>query len=204
LKKLWKNILKGGVFYLRIEYMNNKMKGADVMNINVRGKNFQITPALKDHVERRIGKLGRFFDTDQEAQVTLTVEKDRHKVEVTMPLNGYLLRGEEETGDMYASIDLVIDKLEKQVEKYKTRVSRKIRDASIREMPPLSEIAEEEEPQLVRTKRFALKPMPVEEAIMQMNLIGHSFFVFSNADTEEVNVVYKRKDGNYGLIEPEF
>ncbi|WP_028308056.1 ribosome hibernation-promoting factor, HPF/YfiA family [Desulfitibacter alkalitolerans] len=174
------------------------------MNINVRGKNVQVTPALKDHVDRRIGKLGRFFDTDQEAQVTLTVEKDRHKVEVTMPLNGYLLRGEEETGDMYASIDMVIDKLEKQVEKYKTRVSRKIRDASIREMPPLSEIAEEEEPQLVRTKRFALKPMPVEEAIMQMNLIGHSFFVFSNADTEEVNVVYKRKDGNYGLIEPEF
>lgn len=174
------------------------------MNINVRGKNFQITPALKDHVERRIGKLGRFFDTDQEAQVTLTVEKDRHKVEVTMPLNGYLLRGEEETGDMYASIDLVIDKLEKQVEKYKTRVSRKIRDASIREMSPLTEVIEEEEPQLVRTKRFALKPMPIEEAIMQMNLIGHSFFVFSNADTEEVNVVYKRKDGNYGLIEPEF
>ena len=174
------------------------------MNINVRGKNVQVTPALKDHVDRRIGKLGRFFDTDQEAQVTLTVEKDRHKVEVTMPLNGYLLRGEEETGDMYASIDMVIDKLEKQVEKYKTRVSRKIRDASIREMLPLSEIAEEEEPQLVRTKRFALKPMPVEEAIMQMNLIGHSFFVFSNADTEEVNVVYKRKDGNYGLIEPEF
>lgn len=174
------------------------------MNINVRGKNVQVTPALKEHVERRIGKLGRFFDTNQEAQVTLSVEKERHKVEVTMPLNGYLLRGEEETGDMYASIDLVIDKLEKQIEKYKTRVSRKIRDASIREMIPATEITEEEEPQLVRTKRFALKPMPVEEAIMQMNLIGHNFFVFSNADTEEVNVVYKRKDGNYGLIEPEF
>ena len=180
------------------------MEGADIMNISVRGKNVQVTPALKEHVEKRIGKLGRFFDTDQEAQATLTVEKDRHKIEVTMPLNGYLLRGEEETGDMYASIDLVIDKLEKQVEKYKTRVSRKIREASnMKEMSPLAG-AVEEEPHLVRTKKFAFKPMPVEEAILQMNLIGHSFFVFSNADTEEVNVVYKRKDGNYGLIEPRF
>jgi len=174
------------------------------MNINVRGKNVQVTPALKDHVEKRIGKLGRFFDTDQEAQVTLTVEKDRHKIEVTMPLNGYLLRGEEETGDMYVSIDLVIDKLEKQVEKYKTKTSRKIRDVgNVKEIPSLTEVTEEE-PRLVRTKRFAFKPMPIEEAILQMNLIGHSFFVFSNAETEEVNVVYKRKDGNYGLIEPGF
>ena len=181
------------------------MEGADIMNINVRGKNVQVTTALKDHVEKRIGKLGRFFDDVQEAQVTLTVEKGRHRVEVTMPLNGYLLRGEEETGDMYVSIDLVIDKLEKQVEKYKTRVSRKIRDvSSIKEMPPLTAEITEEEPQLVRSKKFAFKPMPVEEAILQMNLIGHSFFVFSNAETEEVNVVYKRKDGNYGLIEPRF
>lgn len=174
------------------------------MNINVRGKNVQVTPALKDHVERRIGKLGRFFETNQEAQVTLTVEKDRHRIEVTIPLNGYILRGEEETGDMYASIDMVLDKLEKQIEKYKTRISRKMRDSSIRDMPPVSEIVEEDTPRLMRTKRFALKPMPVDEAIMQMNLVGHSFFVFSNADTDEVNVVYKRKDGNFGLIEPEF
>ena len=181
------------------------MKGADIMNINIRGKNVQVTPALKEHVEKRIGKMGRFFDTVLEIQVTLSVEKDRHKVEVTMPLNGYLLRGEEETGDMYASIDLVIDKLEKQAEKYKTRISKKIRDAGgIKEMVPLSEVSVEEEPSLVRTKKFAIKPMSVEEAIMQMNLIGHSFFVFSNAETEDINVIYKRKDGNYGLIEPRF
>jgi len=105
---------------------------------------------------------------------------------------------------MYASIDMVLDKLEKQIEKYKTRISKKMRDSSIKEMSPLSEITEEEVPKLVRTKKFAFKPMVTDEAIMQMNLIGHSFFVFSNADTEEVNVVYKRKDGNYGLIEPEF
>lgn len=189
--------------YISLEILNSKMEGADIMNINVRGKNVQITPALKDHVEKKIGKLGRFIDTDQEVQVTLAVQKDSHRVEVTMPLNGYLLRGEEETGDMYASIDLVIDKIEKQIDKYKTRVSRKVRDAGIKEASSPTEITEEE-PQLVRTKKFALKPMPVEEAILQMNLIGHSFFMFSNAETEEINVVYKRRDGNYGLIEPRF
>lgn len=173
------------------------------MNIDIRGKNVQITPALKDHVEKKIGKLGRFFDTDQEAQVTLTVQKESHKIEVTMPINGYILRSEEETGDMYASIDLVIDKLERQIHKYKTRISKKVRETGIKEISPQTEVIEEE-PQLVRTKKFALKPMPVEEAILQMNLIGHSFFVFSNAETEEINVVYKRKDGNYGLIEPRF
>ncbi len=174
------------------------------MNIIIRGKNIQVTPALKDYVERRVGKLGKYFDTNEDAQVTLSVEKDRHRIEVTIPLNGYLLRGEEETGDMYASIDMVIDKLEKQIEKYKTKLSRKLRDASIKDLVQTTEKQENDEPKLVRTKRFALKPMPVDEAIMQMNLIGHSFFVFSNAETDEVNVVYKRKDGNYGLIEPEF
>ncbi|MEW6621856.1 MAG: ribosome-associated translation inhibitor RaiA [Bacillota bacterium] len=174
------------------------------MNINVRGKNLQVTPALRDYVEKRIGKLGRFFDTNEEAQVTLSVARDRHRVEVTIPLNGYLLRGEEETGDMYASIDLVIDKLEKQVEKYKTRLARKLRDVTIKDFARSGEVNEDEEPRVVRTKKFAFKPMPVEEAVMQMNLIGHNFFVFSNAETEEVNVVYKRKDGHYGLIEPEF
>jgi putative sigma-54 modulation protein len=180
------------------------MKGADIMNIIIRGKNIQVTPALRDYVERRVGKLGKYFETNEDAQVTLSVQKDRHKIEVTIPLNGYLLRGEEETGDMYASIDLVIEKLEKQIEKYKTKLSRKLRDASIKDLLKPSEKLEDDEPKLVRTKRFAFKPMPVEEAIMQMNLLGHNFFVFSNSDTEEVNVVYKRKDGNYGLIEPEF
>ncbi len=173
------------------------------MIISVRGKNIQVTPALKEYVEKRIGKLGRFFESQQEAQVTLSVQKDSHRVEVTMPLNGYVLRGEEETADMYASVDMVLDKLERQVEKYKTRIARKLKDESIRDMVPAAGQGVEEEPRVVRTKRFAIKPMPVDEAILQMNLVGHSFFVFSNAETEEVNVLYKRKDGNYGLIEPQ-
>ena len=176
------------------------------MNFVVRGKNIQVTPALKEHVERRIGKLGKYLQLDNtQIQVALSVEKERHKVEVTIPLNGYILRGEEETGDMYASIDMVIDKLEKQASKYKTRISRKNRNGSIKDLAFSSEASfEDDNLQVVRTKRFTMKPMSVEEAIMQMDLVGHSFFVFTNADTNQVNVVYKRKDSDYGLIEPEF
>ena len=173
------------------------------MNIIISGRNIQVTPALKDHVERRVGKLERFIQFS-EAQVTLIVEKDRHRVEVTIPLNNYILRGEEETGDMYASVDMVIDKLERQVEKYKARISRKQSNETIREPEAVSSSTDEDdEPKIVRTKRFLMKPMVVEEAVLQMNLLGHSFFVFTSAETDQVNVVYKRKDGNYGLIEPE-
>ncbi|MEW6662186.1 MAG: ribosome hibernation-promoting factor, HPF/YfiA family [Bacillota bacterium] len=175
------------------------------MNLIVRGKNIPITDSLRDYVEKRIFKMERFLGEIEEAQATLSVEKDRHRVEVTIPLNGFLLRGEEETGDMYSSVDLVMDKLEKQVEKYKTKLSKKVKGRNLAETVVSPVIyGEEEEPQIIRTKRFAIKPMTVEEAVMQMNLIGHSFFVFSNAESEEVNVVYRRKDGHYGLIEPEF
>lgn len=175
------------------------------MKFQYRGKNVQVTDALKEYVEKRLGKLDKYFENNPEAIVTLVVEKDRHRVEVTMPINGFILRGEEESPDMYACIDLVVDKLEKQVNKYRTRINKKIKGQSIRDMTPGTGIAAEDElPAVVRTKRFAIKPMPLEEAVMQMNLLGHNFFVFSNAETEEVNVVYRRKDGNYGLIEPEF
>ncbi|WP_227762364.1 ribosome hibernation-promoting factor, HPF/YfiA family [Zhaonella formicivorans] len=174
------------------------------MKITVRGKNIQMTNALRQHVEKRLGRLDKYFEADTEAQVTLTVERDRHVVEVTIPLNGYILRGEEETGDMYASIDLVLDKLEKQIEKYKTKLAKKLRSQSLKELAGNDSANGYEEPKILKTKHFSIKPMPVEEAIMQMNLLGHSFFVFSNAETEQVNVVYRRKDGNYGLIEPEY
>lgn len=175
------------------------------MNLIVRGKNIPITDSLRDYVEKRIFKMERFLGEIEEAQATLSVEKDRHRVEVTIPLNGFLLRGEEETGDMYSSVDLVMDKLEKQVEKYKTKLIKKIKSRNLAEIVVSPVIQnEEEQSQIIRTKRFAIKPMTVEEAVMQMNLIGHSFFVFSNAESEEVNVVYRRKDGHYGLIEPEF
>lgn len=176
------------------------------MAIIVRGKNINITPALKDYVEKRIGKVTKYFGALGEITVLLTVEKGHHIVEVTVPVNGMLLRGEESTNDMYASIDLVIEKLEKQIEKYKTKISRKLRSGVFKgELVVNTGVAEADgDFKIVKTKRFAVKPMDVQEAVMQMNLINHDFYVFTNADTEDVNVVYRRKDGNYGLIEPEF
>lgn len=176
------------------------------MRITVRGKNLDVTDALRDYVAKRLGKLEKFFELD-EVQVTLLVERENHVVEVTIPFNGMILRGEEGTGDMYTSIDLVVEKLEKQIDKYKTKLlSRRSKSqAAVRETAvERGGKVKEEEPKIVRTKRFAMKPMPIDEAVMQMNLLGHSFFVFTNSETEDVNVVYKRKDGNYGLIEPYF
>ncbi|HEX3014894.1 MAG TPA: ribosome-associated translation inhibitor RaiA [Desulfobacteria bacterium] len=170
------------------------------MNIIVRGKHIEVTNALKEYVEKRVGKLEKYFDNLSEVQVTLLVEKDRHRVEVTAPVNGFILRGEEQTTDMYSSIDLVVEKLEKQIAKYKTRLAKQLRGAALREVPADPGDVEHK---LIRTKKFTLKPMDTEEAIMQMNLVGHTFYVFTNADTEQINVVYKRKDGNFGLIEPE-
>ena len=130
-----------------------------------------------------------------EAQVTMSVEKDTHRIEVTIPVHGMILRGEESTNDMYASIDQVVDKLEKQIGKYKGRILKRGKAAD-GQWAPKEEQEELSAPEVVKTKRFAFKPMDVEEAILQMNLLGHSFFVFANAETEQVNVVYKRKDGN--------
>ena len=180
------------------------------MRIVVKGKNIALTPALHRYVEKKIGKISRYFDNVIEATATLSVEKERHIVEVTVPLNGgMILRAEEETFDMYASIDLVVEKLERQIEKYKTKLAKKMKDSSLLDLvqPQGADdeaYGDDSEPRIVRTKRFAMKPMPADEAVLQMNLLGHDFFVFSNAETDEVNVVYRRKDGNYGLIEPTF
>lgn len=175
------------------------------MKVQVRGRNIDVTDALKDYVGKRVGKLDKYIDNFGDAQVTMTVEKDSHRIEVTIPINGMILRGEESTGDMYTSIDLVVEKLEKQIGKYKGKLQKRgARFVNNGQRAAVPTAPDEEAPRLVRTKRFAIKPMPVEEAVLQMNLLGHNFFVFSNAETEQVNVVYKRKDGNYGLIEPEF
>ncbi len=173
-----------------------------LMKLNIRGKNIEVTPSLKDYVQKRLAKLSRFESQFGDIQVTLTVEKDSHRVEVTIPVNGMIVRGEETTGDMYASVDLVVDKLEKQLEKYRGKLKRR-RVAATGPVMPAEELEEEDAFQVVRTKRFAFKPMSIDEAIMQMNLLGHNFFVFTNAENELVSVVYKRKDGNYGLIEPD-
>jgi putative sigma-54 modulation protein len=179
----------------------------DAVDVIVRSRNVEVSDGLREHVEKKISKLEKFFDQVQEAQVTLSVEKERHIVEVTVPVNGIILRGQEESSDMYASVDMVVDKLEKQIDKYKTRLFKRFRGngAKNKPVPETTQMMEEtEEGRVVKVKRFIVKPMVVDEAIMQMNLIGHDFFVFFNSDSEDVNVVYKRKDGNYGLIEPQY
>lgn len=177
------------------------------MEINVRGKNIEVTPALVSYTRKKLGKLVKYFDKAKEIQVVMSVIRDEHIVEVTVILEGLILRGEESTGDMYASIDIVVDKLEKQVAKYKTRLNKTLRKRGVRiineKMASADARGEEEEARVVKTKRFPLKPMSLEEAVMQMNLLGHDFFVFANSESETVNVLYRRKDGNYGLIEPE-
>ena len=171
----------------------------------VRGKNIEITPALREYVEKRVGKITKYFEEVGEITVLLTVEKGRHIVEVTAPVSGgVLLRGEEATMDMYTSIDLVVEKLERQIHKQKTKLSRRFRGGfkpEAIEESAVPERVEGEEYTIVRTKHFVVRPMDVQEAIMQMNLLNHNFFVFRDSSTEEVNVVYRRDDGNYGLIE---
>ncbi|MDI3481804.1 MAG: putative sigma-54 modulation protein [Tepidanaerobacteraceae bacterium] len=177
------------------------------MKITVSGKNVAVTIPLKEYAEKKVGKLERFFEGNVEAQVTLNVEKDRHIVEVTIPVNGMILRGETETHDMYSSIDMVVDKLEKQIEKYKTKISRSLKKSPFKlngtNGDSINVQKTENDSRVVKVKKFAIKPMDLEEAVLQMDLLGHDFFVFLNSDTNEVNVVYKRKDGDYGLIEPE-
>ncbi|AET70869.1 ribosome-associated protein Y (PSrp-1) [Desulfosporosinus orientis DSM 765] len=175
------------------------------MNINIRGKHIELTDALKEYVMKRVGKLAKYSDEFMDVQVTLLVERDRHRVEVTAPLNGIILRGEEETEDMYSSIDMVVEKLERQIDKYRTRINKRMRSKVLKDHDPKqpAEGHEELREEIVRNKKFSAKPMSVQEAIMQMNLIGHSFFVFTNAESQEMNVVYVRNNGDYGLLQPQ-
>lgn len=174
------------------------------MKVTVIAKNMELTEALKEIVQKKISKLEKYFEKDVEAKATLSVQKNRQIIEVTIPFNGAILRGEESTSDMYKSLDLVEDKLERQIRKQKTRLSRK-HGGSVRfgELNDIDSKLEEDLGKLVRVKKFGVKPMNSEEAILQMDLLGHNFFVFQDADTNRVNVVYKRKDGDYGLLEPE-
>ncbi|KAJ48755.1 putative sigma-54 modulation protein [Clostridium tetanomorphum] len=175
------------------------------MRITVAGKNIEITNALRGVVEKKLEKLDKYFNPDVEAHATLSVQKNRQIIEVTIPFNGVILRGEEVNEDMYASIDLVVDKIERQIRKQKTKLQKRNHGDSLKfQFIPDNDEKELLEPRIVKTKKFAVKPMSDEEAVLQMELLGHNFFVYESADSGEVNVVYKRKDGNYGLIEPEF
>ena len=175
------------------------------MRFTITGRNIEVTQGLREAVEDKLGKLDRFFAPATEAVVRLSVQKDIQKIEVTIPVKGHIIRGEESSSDMYVSIDLVEEILERQLKKYKNKLIDKKQSApSFSEAFLQEDASAEEEIQIVKSKKFAVKPMDPEEACVQMELLGHNFYVFLNADTEEVNVVYKRKGGTYGLIEPEF
>ena len=179
-----------------------------MMRMSISGKNISVSEYLKDVVTKKSRKLERYFRPETDVQVTLSVEKSRHIAEVTIPFDGVVIRAEESTGDMYASIDNVFNKIERQVRKHRTKLAKRLHESAFAQGDELptdrGDIDEYESNKLVKTKRFAFKPMSVDEAILQFDLLGHDFFVFSNSITSEVNVIYKRKNGGYGLIEPEY
>lgn len=176
------------------------------MRIDFVARNLEITDELREYISKKLGKIGKYFAKNVLAQVVLTSERERQIVEITLPLEGMVVRGEESTGDVYASVNLAVEKIERQVVKYRARFQERKREgrAQARSLPEeRPRAADTDEPRLVKVKRFNIKPMTVDEAILQMNLLGHDFFVFTSSETEQVNVLYRRKDGDYGLIEPE-
>ena len=175
------------------------------MNLVISGKNLDITEGLRSAIEEKIGKLERYFTDTREVHVTLSTEKNRQKIEITIPMKGSIIRAEEVSSDMYVSIDLVEEVIERQLRKYKNKLIDKEQNAAHLSQSFIeADDFEDEDIQIIRSKKFAMKPMDPEEACVQMELIGHNFFVVRNSETDEVNVVYKRKGNTYGLIEPEF
>lgn len=180
------------------------MKGMSGMKFVIVGKNIEVTQGLKAAVEEKIGKLERYFNPETEIHVTLSVEKERQKIEVTIPVKGSIIRSEQVSNDMYVSIDLVEEIIERQIKKYKNKLIDQKQSAGFFKQEFIEkDYMDDEEVKIIRTKKFDIKPMYPEDACVQMELLGHSFFVFFNAETEQVNVVYKRKGNTYGLIEPE-
>ena len=195
---LWYNLNKDRERKL-LQYPNYGPEG-----MIISGKNIDVTPGLRSAVEAKLGKLERYFTADTEIYVTLSVEKDRQKIEVTIPMKGNIIRSEQTSSDMYVSIDLVEEIIERQLRRYKTKlIAQQQAAASFQPDYLEADEEEEEEVKIVRTKKFDIKPMYPEDACVQMELLGHSFYVFCNAETDQVNVVYRRKGNTYGLIEPE-
>ncbi|MCA9800345.1 MAG: ribosome-associated translation inhibitor RaiA [Cyanobacteria bacterium HKST-UBA02] len=196
------------------------------MHVQVTGRNIDLTPALKDYLVDKLQRAQKHFDHDLDCKARLSVARNpsiarSQTAEVTIKVNGQVIRGEESTENMYASIDLVADKIERQLRKYKTRYyqkGNKVRDKrgpspaefDASALPDSDEVVQQDialegvRPKIVRSKKFALKPMSPEEACKHMDLLGHDFFMFVNLDTSKVCTVYHRRDGNYGLIEPEY
>lgn len=174
------------------------------MKLNIRGDKLEVTDAIRDYVIDKLGRLDKYFkDEGVCANVLLKVKGNRQIIEVTVPTDKYILRSEEEHNDLYAAIDLVVDKLEGQIRKNKTKLKKQNIDNRYKEFNFDYELDEDEENTdvIVKRKEIEMKPMDSEEAILEMELLGHSFFVYKDVDTDNINVLYKRKDGNYGLIE---
>lgn len=175
------------------------------MVIQITGKNLEVSDSLKEMVNKKIRKLDRYFEPSTEVAVVMSTQRARHIVEITIPFDGVILRGEEATDDMYVSIERVIQKLEKQILHHRTRLERRLKGGAFHgDVPDLGSDEGAGNVKVVRTKKFAVKPLDVDEAALQMQLLGHDFFVFTNSDTGEVNVLYRRKDGQFGLIEPTY
>ena len=176
------------------------------MKFIISGKNIEVTEGIKAAIEEKLGRLDKYLVDDTIVNVTLSVQKGRQKIEVTIPMKGHIIRAEEGSEDMYVSIDLVVDVIERQIRRYKTRLMNQKYDGTSfkQEFMEQEDDVEDDEIRIIRSKKFAIKPMDVEEACVQMELLGHDFFVFVNAEDDNVHVVYKRKGNTYGLIEPEF
>ena len=180
-----------------------KRKGVESMRYIISGKNIDVTEGLRTAITDKLGKLEHYFTPDTEVQVTLSVEKERQKIEVTIPVKGTVIRSEQVSNDMYVSIDLVEEVIERQLRKYKNKLVQREQGGGSFRQEFIEKEAEDEEVRIIRTKQYDLKPLYPEDACVQMEMLGHSFYVFVNAETEQVNVVYKRKGGTYGLLEPE-
>lgn len=188
-----------------INIIDNLIKELTSMKIRITGRKIDVTEGLKGYVERKMARLDKFFPQETEAVVTLSVQKDNQTSETTIRQNDIVFRAEVTTLDMYSSIDKSLDLLERQIRKQKTRLEKKIKNGDFSALIPadMPDIEEEKEFKIVKTKVYKDKPMGSEEAILQMNLLGHAFYIFTNSENMRTAVVYKRKDGDYGLIEME-
>ena len=173
------------------------------MRFTISGKNLEVTDSMRKAVMEKLGKLERYFTPETKIIVTMSVEKDRQKIEVTIPLKGNVIRSEQVSNDMYVSIDLVEEVIERQLRKYKQKLVDRHQDGSFKREFLEYEAEDTDDIRIVRTKQFDIKPMYPEDACVQMELLGHSFYVFRNAENDLATVVYKSKGGTYGMIEPE-
>lgn len=174
------------------------------MNYIIMGKNIEVTDGLKQAVYDKLDRLEKYFTSDTDVHVTFTVEKERQRIEVTIPMKGHIIRAEQVSDDMYVSIDMAVEVIERQVTKHKKKLVDQEQAGGYFQQDFVDEdTVDEDEIKIIKSKKFAIKPMFPEDACMQMELLGHNFYVFRNAETDEVNVVYKRKGNTFGLIEPE-